>query len=421
MNRENLDDLTIICPTYNRPHMLNRVLKYYVDNNFSCKIIIADSSETGARNIVLDLVDKCSSRLNVEYFHMPESTDFGLKLYTASKKISTKYVVVMPDDDLVIKSGLLRAMSELDSDPLVSAAYGNRLSIASTRKPDSGIEWIKILPHYNITINQSDPIDRIRRLPVPSWWMFPYSVYRTDVLSKSLNVIHDMNYCQFTEFFFYSAVLAYGKWIKVDCLFAICNEDSEYYTLRDRESFPFYWGVSGSIFAQISRPFWSSHILELSTKVGDILSNKDNGKNKDKLIRGIYFSINNRYLEDNGMYEVLFDDTQRFAKKINRIRVMVNKLFWVFLLPDRASGINYWIRLAKVFLYEFITGRLIRLIKCDFTINGLKNILINIKRTGTLDYEFHELIKKSSKYYDDFYPAYEAWRENPCPTKYNKS
>ena len=92
MNRENLDDLTIICPTYNRPHMLNRVLKYYVDNNFSCKIIIADSSETGARNIVLDLVDKCSSRLNVEYFHMPESTDFGLKLYTASKSINCPFV-----------------------------------------------------------------------------------------------------------------------------------------------------------------------------------------------------------------------------------------------------------------------------------------------------------------------------------------
>jgi hypothetical protein len=158
----------------------------------------------------------------------------------------------------------------------------------------------------------------------------------------------------------------------------------------------------------------------LSTRLGDILSNKDNSKNKDTLIRRLYFSINNKYLENNGMDEVLFDDSQIFAKKINRVRVRVNKLFWIFLLPDRASGINYWIRMAKVFIYEVITGRLIRLIKCDFTINGLKNILLNIKRTGTLDYEFHELIKKSSKYYNDFYPAYKAWREDPCPAKYKK-
>ena len=36
----NLDNLTIICPTYNRPYMLDRTLKYYSDNNFSCKILI---------------------------------------------------------------------------------------------------------------------------------------------------------------------------------------------------------------------------------------------------------------------------------------------------------------------------------------------------------------------------------------------
>ena len=55
MNRKNLDELTIICPTYNRPHMLERTLKYYANNDFSCKIIIADSSENGAQNILMEV------------------------------------------------------------------------------------------------------------------------------------------------------------------------------------------------------------------------------------------------------------------------------------------------------------------------------------------------------------------------------
>lgn len=414
----NLDNLTIICPTYNRPHMLGRVLKYYANNSFSCKIIVADSSESGAKEILLEFIDQYVSILDIEYFHMPESTDYGLKLYTASNKVSTKYTIIMPDDDLVIKSGLLRVMNELDNDPLAVSAYGNRLSIAAISKPSSGVEWIKSLPHYSITIDQSNPVDRIRRLPVPSWPMFLYSIYRAEILSKSLNIIRDMNYTQYTEFFFYSAILSFGKWIKIDCLFSICNADSEYYTLRDRESFPFYWGVSGSIFAQISRPFWSSHVLELSNRLGSMMPNKED--NKSILIRGLYFSINNKFLENSGMNEVLFDDNQVIAKKIERIITSLNKLFQTLLFPDRANGINYWIRMVKVLFYEIITGRFIRLIKYDFTVDGFKNLLLNIKRTGTLDYEFHELINKSSKYHSDFKPAYAAWIEEPCPTKYEK-
>jgi hypothetical protein len=120
------------------------------------------------------------------------------------------------------------------------------------------------------------------------------------------------------------------------------------------------------------------------------------------------------------MNEVLFDDNQVIAKKIERIIISLNKLFQTLLFPDRASGINHWTRMVKVLFYEIITGRFIRLIKYDFTVEGFKNLLLNIKRTGTLDYEFHELINKSSKYHSDFKPAYVAWLEEPCPTKYEK-
>ena len=62
----NLDNLTIICPTYNRPHMLGRVLKYYANNSFSCKIIVADSSESGAKEILLEFIELLESNTVVE-------------------------------------------------------------------------------------------------------------------------------------------------------------------------------------------------------------------------------------------------------------------------------------------------------------------------------------------------------------------
>ena len=148
----NENDLTIICPTYNRPYMLDRALKYYADSQFSCKIIIADSSESGAQNILMGILEKYSSLLNLEYFHIPDNPDFALKLYKASTKVSSKYSIILPDDDLVIKSGLLNVMSLLEKDSSVAAAYGNRLSIAAISEPNNKLSWIDSFPFYSVSI-----------------------------------------------------------------------------------------------------------------------------------------------------------------------------------------------------------------------------------------------------------------------------
>ena len=418
MNRKNLDELTIICPTYNRPHMLERTLKYYANNDFSCKIIIADSSENGAQNILIGILEKYNSLLNLEYFHMSHNTDFALKLYEASAKVSSKYSIILPDDDLVIKSGLLTAMSLLDKDSSVAAAYGNRLSIAAISEPNNKLSWIDSFPFYSVSINHEEVLSRIRRLPVPSWWQFPYAVYRTDVLQASTYIIRDMKYTQFTEFFFNSAILSYGKWIKVECLFALCNSDSDYYSLRDRDSFKNYWG-KGSIIAQISQPFWSEHILTLSERVAGI-SNKDKSmiSEHSAKLRSIYFSINNKYLDANGLSDHLYDDNQFISRKINILRLKLINVFWIISLSDRNGGSDKWFLMLKGFLIEVLKGRFIKLLFLDFSWKRLRGLLVSIQRTGSLDYEIQSLLNKKSKFHTDFSKAFNAWRENPCPKKY---
>ena len=415
----NENDLTIICPTYNRPYMLDRALKYYADSQFSCKIIIADSSESGAQNILMGVLEKYSSLLNLEYFHIPDNPDFALKLYKASIKVSSKYSIILPDDDLVIKSGLLNVMSLLEKDSSVAAAYGNRLSIAAISEPNNKLSWIDSFPFYSVSINHEDVLSRIRRIPVPSWWQFPYAVYRTEALQASTYIIRDMKYTQFTEFFFNSAILSYGKWVKVECLFALCNSDSDYYSLRDRDSFKHYWGEFGSIMAQISQPFWSEHILMLSERVAGIL-NKDKSKISEysAQLRSIYFSINNKYLDANGLSDHLYDDNQFISRKINILRLKLFNLFWTISLSDRNGGSDKWFLMLKGFLIEVLKGRFIKLLFLDFSWKRLRGLLISIQRTGGLDYEIQSLLDKKSKFNTDFLKAFNAWRENPCPKKY---
>ena len=420
MNRENLDDLTIICPTYNRPHMLERTLKYYANNDFSCKIIIADSSDEDASEMVKNLLVEFSESIDTDYIKMPIDTELCKKLFESTNFVKTKYASVIPDDDLVIRSALIKSMEELDSDHSVAAIYGNRISIAAISEPNDKLGWIYSFPFYSVTIDQEDSINRIRRLPVPSWWQFPYAVYRTEILRKSLHTIRDMKYTQFTEFFFYSAILSYGKWIKMDCLFALCNSDSEHYSLRDRDSFKHYWGEFGSIMGQISQSFWSAHVLTLSERVARLMLKDESNVNELSMtLRTIYFSINNKYLDENGLSEHLYDDKQFFARSLNRIRIKIINIFWILSLYDRNGGFRTWVRMFKGLLLEIISGKFIKLMALDFTWKRLKNLLISIKRTGSLDYEIQSLIKEKSKFHNDFIRAFDAWRENPCPVKYN--
>ena len=325
----------------------------------------------------------------------------------------------MPDDDLVIKSGLLNVMSLLEKDSSVAAAYGNRLSIAAISEPNNKLSWIDSFPFYSVSINHEDVLSRIRRIPVPSWWQFPYAVYRTEALQASTYIIRDMKYTQFTEFFFNSAILSYGKWVKVECLFALCNSDSDYYSLRDRDSFKHYWGEFGSIMAQISQPFWSEHILMLSERVAGIL-NKDKSKISEysAQLRSIYFSINNKYLDANGLSDHLYDDNQFISRKINILRLKLFNLFWTISLSDRNGGSDKWFLMLKGFLIEVLKGRFIKLLFLDFSWKRLRGLLISIQRTGGLDYEIQSLLDKKSKFNTDFLKAFNAWRENPCPKKY---
>jgi len=415
----NLSDLTIIIPTINRPSMLRRTLAYYVRSDISSKIILADSSNEESKNLNNDIMRDFSNKLEIEYFHVHQDTSVMKKISIATDMVDTEYVLTIGDDDYLLKSSLLSVMNELDKDRSIVAGYGHRVGIRAMSKKTVGLGWIDVFPFYDMSIENDLPLDRIRHLPVPSWQQYPYAICRSDVLKSANNIVSSCQAAQYVEFFQLAAILSYGKWKKFDCLFAVCNTDSPYYTLRSKKVYPIYWGYDskGNIPTQISLPIWSQYIATLTDRVAELLTDNQLDR-KDitiKLTR-IYWAINNRYLEQHGLLsKFLFHDDQLIAKKLNMFLTKFNTYIYIFLLSDRNGGFNAWRTLFYGVLREVMTGRIF---KCRFNESYNSNFLqlfAHIKRTGSLDYELINLLKVSSKHYSEFSMIFESWVDNPCP------
>jgi glycosyltransferase domain-containing protein len=93
MNLLKLTDLTILIPTFNRNKFLLRNLDFW--ENFQTNIIILDASKKKIKSKILS-----KYKNNIIYFYN-KNLSFEKRLYLGSKKIFTKYCVLLGDDEIV--------------------------------------------------------------------------------------------------------------------------------------------------------------------------------------------------------------------------------------------------------------------------------------------------------------------------------
>jgi len=102
-----LQKLTVICMTYERHSFVRRQLAYF--RNFPIKIIFADGS---SKHLGIDSQGKMGL-LEWRYLHIP-GEDFRSRLSSALDIVSTDYLCLTPDDDIMLGSGLKLAVKELE-------------------------------------------------------------------------------------------------------------------------------------------------------------------------------------------------------------------------------------------------------------------------------------------------------------------
>lgn len=179
------DLVTIIIPSYKRPHFLNRILNYYKHSQF--KILIADSSPD---------VNKEISNFNCEYYHYP-NMPLPFKLSKILQKVKTPYIQFNADDDFCVENSIIQCVKFLESNPQYSTAEGN-LIYFDEKKLTSVPGHVIPLSDYN----QKDIKDRlIQTLTIKrnTYVNCFYSVHRTKHLLETFEYLDKNGYFNFLE------------------------------------------------------------------------------------------------------------------------------------------------------------------------------------------------------------------------------
>lgn len=115
--RQALSRLTVIIPSYERPHYLGRALRYW--SGCGARVLVLD----GSRSPFLHRDPRRFLRGdNVTYLHRP--VRLAERLALAGEMLDTPYAVLAGDDEFHLASGLSAAIAALDADPALVACCG---------------------------------------------------------------------------------------------------------------------------------------------------------------------------------------------------------------------------------------------------------------------------------------------------------
>lgn len=148
-------------------------MNYY--DNLPFRIYVADASEKSLANTTLG---------KIEYTHMPNSS-VPERLQYFAQKVTTKFILLSPDDDYFFPQGLQTCISFLDNNPEYSSVQGLRIRLMNKPK----FRWI---PDYveqsQLHFSQSDKLSRLRLMATQMHYI--YSVMDCRAYSKVVSQLN---------------------------------------------------------------------------------------------------------------------------------------------------------------------------------------------------------------------------------------
>jgi glycosyltransferase domain-containing protein len=218
---------TILIPTYNRVHYLQRILKYYDSFGEKIKIVVADSSSNENKKINKKIISSVSN-LDVKYLdHYSSKISPSHKFADMVTYAEEKYSVFCADDDFVVPNGIKQSVLFLEKNPDFTAAHGHYITFWLKEDSKMGQKFLfrQIYPYKSITL--SDAKERLV-LQFINYCPTFYAVHRTDFL-KMINqelLNSDVGLIQFGELLPNMLTLIYGKMKRLDVFYAARQAES---------------------------------------------------------------------------------------------------------------------------------------------------------------------------------------------------
>lgn len=174
---------TIVIPTYNRHHYLERCVRWFLDLPYP--IVIADSSAAEWQSAF-------RSHERVRYIHIPGGLEVYLpKLQKGLAAVETPYVAMCADDDFITADGLAQSLQFLEMHPDYAFAQG----YAYFFQVIDGhiVAWP--LVYGRQTVTDESWIDRVERVQIP----INYGVNRTAVLRAGIDFLVRQDFTEVLE------------------------------------------------------------------------------------------------------------------------------------------------------------------------------------------------------------------------------
>lgn len=208
----------IVIPTFNRPDFVIRQLKYYAKLNSPHPVYIGDASNDENSKKLQSFIYKISKDLTVFYYRHPKPayslTDTVIDLFN---KVREKYCVQIGDDDYQIPGSITKCAEFLENNPDYSSASGYAVSFRLKNNGVYGaLERLADYPRRQIESSTATErlIDFMSRYYVPL-----FSVHRTEQIKRCWSQAVVLKNLSFSTEILPSAIsLILGKSKIIDCL-----------------------------------------------------------------------------------------------------------------------------------------------------------------------------------------------------------
>jgi glycosyltransferase domain-containing protein len=203
--------LTALLPTRARPAECERQLRFLRDNHFAHRVVVLDVSAPADA----ELVRRACSGI-AEYRHFGPEYRMADKLAAAVIDVTTPYVVLIPDDDVVLPQAIADAMTFLDSHPDFVVAHGYFIDF---RVHDADVDFHHVAG-FTPSIVDEDPLRRHYEL-FRRYQSFYWGVFRTDVFRTGVRAACAMEVVTFRELTVMSTAILQGKVARLRSVYAL--------------------------------------------------------------------------------------------------------------------------------------------------------------------------------------------------------
>lgn len=203
--------LTALLPTRDRPAECERQLRFLRGNRFAHRIIVLDASAP----VHAELVRSACSGI-AEYRHFGPEYRMADKLAAAIGDVATPYVVLIPDDDVLLPEAIADAMAFLDDHHDFVVAHGYFIDFTVH---DDDIDFRHVVG-FTPSIVDEEPLRRHYEL-FRRYQSFYWGVFRTAVFRTAVTAACAMDVVTFRELTVMSTAILQGKVARLPSIHAL--------------------------------------------------------------------------------------------------------------------------------------------------------------------------------------------------------